>query len=72
MIAQIINYSIRILIIIIGILLISGILSSPEWDDSFLRIMGVVFILFGIYRVIIYRSQVKRYNFSREEEDENE
>ncbi|MFC2130329.1 hypothetical protein ACFLSQ_02730 [Bacteroidota bacterium] len=72
MIAQIINYSIRGLIIIIGILLISGILSSPEWDDSFLRIMGIVFILFGVYRVIIYRSQVKRYNFSEEEEDENE
>jgi hypothetical protein len=70
MISQIINYAIRLLIIVIGILLVSGILSSPEWDDSFLRIMGIIFILFGIYRMIIYRSQLKRYKSFEGDEDE--
>ncbi len=70
MIAQIINYGIRGLIIIIGILLISGLLSSPEWDDSFLRIMGLIFILFGIYRIVIYRSQYKRFKLTRRNDDE--
>ena len=70
MVAHIINYGIRGLIIVIGILLISGLLSSPEWDDSFLRIMGLIFILFGIYRIVIYRSQYKRFKLTRRDDDE--
>jgi len=67
---HVINYSIRVLIIILGVIMVSGILSNPNWDPSFVRIMGIVFILFGVYRIIIYYSQVKRYNFSSEERDE--
>jgi arginine exporter protein ArgO len=72
MLAHIINYSIRFLIIIIGVLLVSGLLSNPTWDTTFLRIMGIIFILFGVYRIIIYYSQVKRYNFDSQEDDEDE
>lgn len=71
MIAQIINYSIRVMIVVIGILLVTGVFSSPEWDVSFIRIMGIVFILFGGYRIIIYRSQLKRYRFEKEEEEDD-
>ncbi|ROL61170.1 hypothetical protein D9V86_07145 [Bacteroidetes/Chlorobi group bacterium ChocPot_Mid] len=72
MLAHIINYSIRFLIIIIGVLLVSGLLSNPTWDTTFLRIMGIIFILFGVYRIIIYYSQVKRYNFDSQEDEEDE
>lgn len=72
MLAHIINYSIRFLIIIIGILLVSGLLSNPTWDTTFLRIMGIIFILFGVYRIIIYYSQVKRYNFDSQEDENDE
>lgn len=72
MLTHIINYSIRLLIIIIGVLLVSGLLSNPTWDSSFLRIMGIIFILFGVYRIVIYYSQVKRYNFDSKEGEEDE
>ncbi len=65
-----INYFIRGLIIVIGILLLRGILYSSRWDDSFLKIMGIIFILFGIYRIILYRNQIKKYKFLDEEDDE--
>lgn len=59
--SKIINYGVRAIIILIGILLLSGIIDPPEQDTSFIRIMGVIFILFGLYRIIIYHSQLKRY-----------
>ena len=70
MFLHIVNYTIRALIVIVGILLVSGVLSSPEWDDSFLRIMGIIFILFGIYRIVLYKNQIKKYNFLKDEDDE--
>ncbi|MFH1049694.1 MAG: hypothetical protein V1779_02050 [bacterium] len=72
MLVHIINYSIRALIIVLGIVMLSGVLSSADWNPTFLKIMGIVFILFGTYRIIIYYSQVKRYNFDVEEEEDEE
>lgn len=72
MFVHIINYLIRALIILIGVFLVSGLLSNPSWDSTFLRIMGIVFILFGLYRIIIYYSQVKRYNFDSDEDESDE
>ena len=69
---HIINYSIRVLILLVGILLISGVLSSEQWDDTFLKVMGVVFILFGIYRIVLYKTQTKRYRYYVEEQDEED
>lgn len=66
---HIINYIIRGLIVVIGILLVTGILSSSQWDESFLKIMGIIFILFGIYRIILYRHQVRKYNLMEGEDD---
>jgi len=72
MLMHIINYSIRVLILLVGILLISGVLSSEQWDDTFLKVMGVVFILFGIYRIVLYKTQTKRYRYYVEEQDEED
>jgi ABC-type nickel/cobalt efflux system permease component RcnA len=45
---------------VLGILLLSGIIL--EQADPQLRIMmGVVFILFGIYRLVQYRGKRKNY-----------
>jgi len=61
--------------IILGIaFIIYGILYKNELHDSTLIIvMGIVVTLFGVYRLIMYRTQLERYNFNINEDDnENE
>ncbi len=75
MFSKFVNYSVRILMIILGIaFIIYGILFKNELHDSTLIIvMGIVVTLFGIYRLIMYRTQLERYNFNINEDDnENE
>lgn len=75
MFSKFINYSVRILMIIMGIAFIFyGILYKNELQDSTLVIvMGIVVTLFGVYRLIMYRTQLERYNFNINEDDnENE
>jgi len=67
-----INYIIKIAIIIIGIIFASGILAPSHEDINMFRIMGGVFILFGVYRIVIYKMKHREYNFKKvEEEDES-
>ncbi|HOK13841.1 MAG TPA: hypothetical protein PLU67_01565 [Candidatus Kapabacteria bacterium] len=75
MFSKFVNYSVRILMIILGIaFIIYGILYKNELHDSTLIIvMGIVVTLFGVYRLIMYRTQLERYNFNINEDDnENE
>lgn len=75
MFSTFVNYSVRILMIILGIaFIIYGILYKNELHDSTLIIvMGIVVTLFGVYRLIMYRTQLERYNFNINEDDnENE
>jgi preprotein translocase subunit SecG len=72
MLMHIINYTIRGLILVLGILMLSGVFSSEQWDDTFLKVMGVVFILFGIYRIVLYINQTKKYRYYVEDEDEED
>ncbi len=60
------------MIILLGVLLLSGIINVGTADSTFIKVMGVVFILFGIYRISIYRMQSKKYNFSISEEENDE
>ena len=52
--------------------MLSGVFSSEQWNDTFLKVMGVVFILFGIYRIVLYKNQTKRYRYYVEDEDEED
>lgn len=52
--------------------MLSGVFSSEQWDDTFLKVMGVVFILFGIYRIVLYINQTKKYRYYVEDEDEED
>lgn len=75
MFSKFVNYSVRILMIILGIaFIIYGILYKNELHDSTLIIvMGIVVTLFGVYRLIMFRTQLERYNFNINEDDnENE
>lgn len=68
------NYVVRSLVIVVGIALVSGLLSPPNEDNTMFAIMGIVIILFGIYRVVSYYNGLKRYNFElkRSEIDEED
>jgi len=61
MINHIVNYLVRIVIICIGIYLL--IAEFPTADDtSMIRVIGSIMVLFGVYRVIMYRINQKKYN----------
>jgi len=67
-ISPIFNYTIRGLIIVFGMLLLLGVIAPPRADAAMTRIFGIVFILFGIYRIATYYTAQKR--FAREQERE--
>jgi len=60
-ISDIINYGVRILIILLGIVLLSGVFMPEGSDPTMMMIFGIVFILFGFYRLALYRANRKRY-----------
>jgi hypothetical protein len=62
MINDIINYGIRILIILLGLIFVSGYLAPEGADPTMMRVFGVVFVLFGIYRLLLYRANKKKYS----------
>ncbi len=70
MLLIIINYTVRGGIIVLGVLLIAGVIDFGDSDRTLMRAFGVICVLFGIYRISIYRMQQKKYSFLEEEEDE--
>ena len=73
MIMKVINYSVRGLIIIIGIFMLFFFSpANPNIDMTFVRLMGAIMTLFGTYRIVIYYYEQKKYNFRIEEEESDE
>ena len=70
MIMHIINYIVRLLIITVGLLLIFGNIGPKNADKTLITVMGVILILWGIYRLVTYRTRVKQ--FERDQRDEDE
>ncbi len=69
MLNDIINYGVRVVIILLGILLATGVLATGE-NDQMLRTIGIIAILFGLYRIIMYRRNKLKYkNFSKGTKD---
>lgn len=56
--------------LIVGIVLVTGVLFPNSPDRFMTQVMGAVFILWGIYRIIIYRNNLKRYKGINDEEPE--
>jgi hypothetical protein len=69
---NIVNYIVRISIIIIGIILVSGLITPQNGDTILFRVMGVIFILFGAYRIVLYRMKSKQYSSYFENKSEND
>jgi hypothetical protein len=68
---HIVNYIVRVAVIVAGLIFALGVISPADGDDTRFRVMGIVFILFGIYRIIMYRMKSKQYNF-KSTNDEND
>ena len=70
MLSDIINYFVKGLIILIGLLFIifGGDMMPNNADPIMFRVFGVIFILFGIYRVLLYRANKKKYKFRNDED----
>lgn len=62
MISDVINYGIRILIILLGLLFVSGYFMPEDSDPTMMRVFGAIFVLFGFYRLALYRANKKRYS----------
>ncbi|MBD1211029.1 MAG: hypothetical protein H9535_21565 [Ignavibacteria bacterium] len=60
----ILNYATRSMVVIIGLAWVSGLIPALSFDPN-VRMFGVVFILFGAYRIATFWAQhqeYKRYN----------
>lgn len=66
---NILNYIVKIAIIVIGILFIADVFTMEAENVATYRIMGVVFVLFGAYRLVTY--YVKRKNMIDENTENN-
>lgn len=55
-----VNVVIRLLVVITGILIITGIPPFDAVDTPLREIFGAVVVLFGIYRLLIYSFVVRR------------
>ncbi len=65
--ALILNYAARGMVILVGILWVSGLIPAVNYDTN-LKMFGVVFILFGFYRVATFYTQQMEYK--RHQDDE--
>jgi uncharacterized membrane protein HdeD (DUF308 family) len=71
MILIIINYIIRSITVILGLLLIIEVFPAPsESMASVWRIMGIIMVFWGFYRIIIYT--IKRKTYYKDENDEDD
>lgn len=56
----ILNYIVRFSFIVIGVFLLFGIFIPEHPSKTLSQAMGVVFILWGLYRLISYYFQLKK------------
>lgn len=62
------NYFVRVLTIIIGAVFCFRIVEFPTVEPMLVSIMGVVMMLWGIYRIIRFRAKYNEYKNNGEEE----
>ena len=69
---KILNYGVRIFIILVGLVLALGLIKARDSEQNFIfRIMGIIITLFGFYRIIMYRSNLRYFKSKDEDEDED-
>jgi uncharacterized membrane protein HdeD (DUF308 family) len=70
MFSKILNYGVRVLIIIIGIMMVTGIINVPNSpNNSIIVVFGVIFIIFGLLRIYMYYSSSRIYKKEKGNDD---
>ncbi len=64
---NILNYAVRGLILAFGIVLMLGIIPIPNTEPFVVKVTGLIFVLWGILRIVTYRSHLRQ---MKEEEEE--
>lgn len=65
---DIINYAVRIAIIIVGFLILFNVFAVETQDFITFRVIGGLMVLFGIYRIYSYYLASKKYRRFRNDE----
>lgn len=65
----ILNYIVRALVALVGVLMLIGVLMPPGIESGLVRTFGVVFTLFGLYRVVSYYTAQRRSQRDDEKEE---
>lgn len=63
---NILNYAVRILIIAIGVVFLLDIVTIPNTEPFVVKVMGLIFVLWGVFRIVTYRVHLKE---MQEDED---
>jgi len=69
MIVKTINYGIRAIVLLVGIMIMTGYFAPPGFDLTYRLIFGGIVIVFGIFRIITYYSYTKRHYQDDEDDD---
>ncbi len=60
MLMKVLNYSLRSLILIVGIVFVLGLVEMKNMEPTSIRVFGAIMILFGAYRLSMYHMIMKR------------
>ena len=70
MLLIIINYIVKIFTIIIGLIFLTGLfLPDRLAAEPMMKVLGIILIVWGVYRTIVYRIQLRRFR-DYEKDDE--
>ncbi len=62
MLLIIINYIVKIITILIGIIFLTGLFLPDRFAaEPMMKVLGIILIVWGVYRTIVYRIQLRRY-----------
>lgn len=54
------NYSVRILVAVVGLLVVVGVISSDKFEAHVQQVFGSVMFAFGVYRTLVYHIRRQR------------
>ncbi|MFM2133063.1 MAG: hypothetical protein ACK45R_06720 [Candidatus Kapaibacterium sp.] len=65
---DILNYTVRICIVILGVLIAGGFVMQVPGEEWYSKGTGALLIVFGCYRIVLYYLGVRRRSVEDEEE----
>jgi len=67
---DIIQYLIKGVIVLFGVVIFLNVFEL-DMPENTRRVIGLIVVLFGIYRLLIYKMKKKKYQFEVEEDEED-